>query len=172
MLNKNITWSWFYQLNYIICESLQLRISFSTLYISTEFKAISKPLTQLQASVCCQLLLTESKETQLCKFRNKRCRGNACWIHTLNCALIQNSPLPLLHYFGSATDSTVRWTDSVSLIPDVRALNFQYKIHWPFYLCIYVFIYLFIVMKWSSKYSFSAKEMQTTKVENVGCGMN
>ena len=40
------------------------------------------------------------------------------------------------------------------------------------YLCIYVFIYLFIVMKWSSKYSFSAKEMQTTKVENVGCGMN
>ena len=118
------------------------------------------------------LLLTESKETQLCKFRSKRCRGNACWIHMLNCALIQNSPLPLLHYFGSATDSTVRWTDSVSLILDVRASNFQYTIHWPFYLCIYAFIYLFIVMKWSSKYSFSAKEMQTTKVENVGCGMN
>ena len=175
MLNKNITWWWFYQLNYIICESLQLRISFSTLYISTRLickESSSRPFLSLlrncrQASVvsyCWQKvkrlsyvnLETNAVEETHVEFIRLTVRWYK--IH-----------LSLFYYFGSATNSTVRRTDSVSLILDVRASNFQYKIHWPF---IYVFMYLFIVMKWNSKYSFSTREMQTTKVENVGCGMN
>ena len=94
----------------------------------------------------CQSLLTESIGTQLSKFRNKRCRENAWWIHTLNCALIQNSPL-LLSRSGSATDSSVRRTNSFSLILDVRASSFQYKIHWPFYLGVYLFIFMKLITK-------------------------